>query len=842
MNHKKKIKKNPKFAYVRKMELNRTGRKKSLAESQKEKELSYSRVVSNYRLSDWLKRFCVKRCLLSQPNERETFIDEHGVHRFMDTWQPVPVIYFELENQGFENYFLETGCMPLSYIYNYFVNQEENEDFHLPSKPPDNLHQIAYISEWQRLWIYLENDESDDLAEHAPLYRLIIEFLFHPRMQNLMMAFFSYLYFINILLLILFPSAIDPIPIFYLFFELLIQSVAYFSIVVVYRGIVSQPDASIFEDPLYKAMTEQLSEKSAKQVEKEREQKEKQLREGKGQRDSEESRDDEDEDEQRKDHKKESQDDHDNDPAEDSNMSYLDAVRAHLPGVHKKIDIAPITKTTQLKRHFYFIRKELFSRIKYELSLLHPIFAVFFSSQSIQQQIQFLHKQKRFFLLKQKKQKRKLSYHEILNISLKFLTRVNSVNIKTINFDRITYRCLLLFIICVFPIYLLLHTYLTNFVLVFTDQCNSLNPSDDQKEFCTYFFFYFVLTCGTLMKYFVHLIYGMSVLVALVSLAYGTEIAYRLADSFILKFKSLRRVEEYDLEEYFQISVKRDAKKKFKEEQRKRTSSAATHNSNANSPNKAPGRPISLDTKKKNGGSSGSIYEEKEEFQQFNPMLKRGSKQTSTSPTGITIALPEEKELKEEIETPSSTSSTSDGLMKRRLHSESEQEISDHPLYYWVKRDATEHYFFICEVFSASDRIWSPFLSGIFFICFSVTVIFILFAYTYRRFLNVLLVVQLILYCIVRVLILFIYPIMCLCHANRYIYELSNAFKRSSKEDFALIGGCDRWIQFIADCPAAWTFYGLWITWDRLIGLIWTFAAAGMASLVGTLYAVVFNN
>jgi hypothetical protein len=34
--------------------------------------------------------------------------------------------------------------------------------------------------------------------------------------------------------------------------------------------------------------------------------------------------------------------------------------------------------------------------------------------------------------------------------------------------------------------------------------------------------------------------------------------------------------------------------------------------------------------------------------------------------------------------------------------------ITSNPLYHWVKRDVIEHYFFICEVFNASGKIWSP--------------------------------------------------------------------------------------------------------------------------------------
>lgn len=93
---------------------------------------------------------------------------------------------------------------------------------------------------------------------------------------------------------------------------------------------------------------------------------------------------------------------------------------------------------------------------------------------------------------------------------------------------------------------------------------------------------------------------------------------------------------------------------------------------------------------------------------------------------------------------------------------------------------------------------------------------------------------------VIRLLLLFFYPIFCLCHANKYIYELQNTFQTSSPEDFAMIGGSDRWEDFMTRTPAAWTYYGLWITWDRVISAIWAAvvaaAAAALAAGISNLY------
>ena len=817
--------------------------KRQSQQKHKDKELSYSRVISNYRLSDWLKKFCISTKVLHH-DDRDTFVDDQGIHRFKETWKEVPEIYYDLETDNYENFFLKTGCMRLSYLYDYFIHQDENNEdengLKLPSRPPENLQSHAYISEWQRLWIFLENDESDELAEHAPLYRLIIEFLFHPRMQTVMMVLLAYNYLLNIILIALFPTALNGIAIFYVFFDLVVQSVTYFAIVVVYRGIVSQPDPSIFQDEVFALDGHAAGDAAGGGG-------------GGGGRGG-------------------AGDNRISDLSDVTNDNVLNPFPTNTTAHHadniagtdpsngqasKKIDIQKITKTTNLKRHFQYVRKELFGRIRYELSLIHPIFAFCFSPSP--ETISAIRKQKTFFLLQNKKQKRKLSYHEILNISLKFLTRINGINMKKINFDRISYRCIILFIVTIYPLYLFLFQYgFTYFYEIGHERCHGINqPDKENTTFCNYSFWFFVLSGATLTKFFVQLIYGMSVLIALVSLAYGAEVAYRLADSFIVKFKSLRRVEEYDLEEYFfssaygpdeegRVSEKGGgggggaggSRKDKKDDRRKsnnlfgpadrysksRVSFTQIYNNNNNS--NSPGHPH-----QRPPAAAEDIL-----AMTHNPM--RPNPNPPLPPSNSSNQASNEIA---EISRRASFGESSVGSDKKFLHSESDQDISDHPLYFWVKRDATEHYFFICEVFQASDKIWSPALSGIFFICFGTTLVFALFATVSGNLLNIYAIIQIIIYIVVRILILFIYPIVCLCHANRYIYELVNAFKRSSKEDFQLIGGCERWSEFITNCPAAWTFYGLWITWDRLFGMIWTFAAAGMASLIGTLYTFVFS-
>lgn len=423
------------------------------------------------------------------------------------------------------------------------------------------------------------------------------------------------------------------------------------------------------------------------------------------------------------------------------------------------VSISAMTNSTNIFNHFRMIRRELVSRVKFELSRLHPLLARCFSFNF--QNIRMQQKQERF--LRYRVRMKKLSYHEILNIALKFLVDINHVNMQSINFDRPTYRLILLFICIVFPIYVFFSRTLVWYIIAPISQCPNGLLTSDSAEVCRYYFYFLLLTLGSMTLYFVQLIFGMSIMVALVSLSYGSEIAYRLTDAWIKKFKSLRRVEEYDMEEFIDQNL----------EKKKNASIGRNHS----------------------GRSVKAAVVTSDEVMPF--------------------------------------------VSKRQFHFESEKNICEHPLYYWIKRDATEHYFFICEVFQASDRIWSPALTFIFLMAVGIALVAVLSAVLLGNISHPIVLLQTIIFASVRIFVLFIYPLMSLCHANAYIYELTNCFKRASKDDFQLIGGCEQWIDFMENCPAAWTYNGIWITWDRLLGLVWTFAAAAVASGLGTLLSFV---
>jgi hypothetical protein len=349
---------------------------------------------------------------------------------------------------------------------------------------------------------------------------------------------------------------------------------------------------------------------------------------------------------------------------------------------------------------------------------------------------------------------------------------VNGVNPNHINFDRWSYRVVLVFIIVVYPLYLFFSGYLAADIAQLNQRCEGIFRFD--TGFCGFFFVQFILTGAQLTKFIPQVLFGASIMIALVSLGYGAEIVYRLVDAFLVKFRSLRRIEECNIEDIF----------------------------------------------------NSSLYKESSQ-------LSQGEEMQPISSSSVRSALHPQKDRTEDA--PNNEDAAT--VLSNRFGDEINQDLSQHPLYSWVKRDAIEHYFFICEVFSASDKIWSSALSFIFFVAAVLITVYVAFITVHGENVTTSILIQVVIYVVVRFLLLFVYPIASLCHANASVTELTAFFSKSSKEDSKLIGGCQEWVEFTTSCPAAWTFMGLLMTWDRLFGLLWTFLAAGLASGVATFFS-----
>jgi hypothetical protein len=61
-----------------------------------------------------------------------------------------------------------------------------------------------------------------------------------------------------------------------------------------------------------------------------------------------------------------------------------------------------------------------------------------------------------------------------------------------------------------------------------------------------------------------------------------------------------------------------------------------------------------------------------------------------------------------------------------------------------------------------------------------------------------------------------VYPIVAMAHANSFTKHLDMLFVQASPDDFQVIGGKEKWKEFISSVPAVWTIFGLNITWQRL--------------------------
>jgi hypothetical protein len=164
-----------------------------------------------------------------------------------------------------------------------------------------------------------------------------------------------------------------------------------------------------------------------------------------------------------------------------------------------------------------------------------------------------------------------------------------------------------------------------------------------------------------------------------------------------------------------------------------------------------------------------------------------------------------------------------------------EQENQKEEISTFMINDATEHYLFIRQVLLMADRIWSPVITG--FIVYAVYIAFQygLYAITILKNPHSTMFIRVLIFSGTRFFVLVIYPIISIAHANSYIYKLKSIFQASSANDYETIGFRDRWITLLEECPPVWTFYGIWITWDRVFGILSTGAAGLVAYVISEL-------
>eukprot|EP01034_Spumella_vulgaris_P027734 gene27734-34501_t len=322
-----------------------------------------------------------------------------------------------------------------------------------------------------------------------------------------------------------------------------------------------------------------------------------------------------------------------------------------------------------------------------------------------------------------------LSYYNLLNISLKFLTRHNGITIKETNFNRMQYRICLLLVVFFMPFY-------TFYLIIYVPYWASCNVKDSKD--CNFAYYYLIFTLGNATGYFLHYIFASSVIVALVGLAYGAEIAYRMTDSWIVRFEDLRRI------------------------------------------------PMP---------SEGGEDDEKEKD-------VRDTFSTASGDTPLNF----------------STNNAGSG-------------VANKDLFEMLQRDACEHYMFIREYMNQAGQLWSIALVGVFGVF-----VFIIVAYLYALLVlkekTMLLRDGVITFIVIRFVVLVIYPIVSLSHANSFCYALQDLFTVAAPKDFEIIGGREMWINFLTSAPAVWTVFGIWVTWDKLVGFLWAVGSTGAAIVI----------
>lgn len=659
---------------------------------------SASSIIS---LSDWIQKFGITADQLLG-RKRETFLDHNGILRYVDNWQLVEEDVLNTELARNDNFFYDlTGCIKVNVLH--LKPSDESSKKQPGAQGSSKAERISVLNDWKLLWNFFSWDNEDEIAEQAPLLRLFIEFFFHFRTCQIMVGLYLYNITIMTICLIAYPHANVNSYLIYDYFTATVQMFTYFAIIFLYRGKISLTEnaSSLKANPHIEAYQHRMKEKRAS-----------------------------------------ARPDGAIPPPAAPPVPPSDST-APAPGPTAKY-------VTYYSVHWSSTIRQLVSKSKEEISRL------LFRSHQSHPPPHHTHQQQehpRFF----HPDDRTPSYYELLNISLKFLIRHNGIQPKEIDFDRPTYRLVLLFAVTVFPVYLFFSDYFTTYLLYVIPIC--LDQGD--SEFCRYYMLYIILSLGSLTKFALQFVFGGSVLVALVGLAYGGEIAFRLINSWMTKFSCLRRVSYHHSSLIVQSPQESE------------------HSSSASERQESSSHADGFIQAKLDSRASAIELKEIE-----------GSDQSDAA------------------------DSENDLFFDYGVSVDSFNDL--------LRRDATEHYFFIKHVLAQAGKIWSPALTGMMVLDIYIVASYLSFLLIFGKALSRLVLIQLGIYMAVRTIILVIYPIASICHANSVLYEIQECFQNSSPEDFSVIGGRDRWMKFIELCPIVWTYFGIWVTWGKLGGLIWT--------------------
>jgi len=373
-----------------------------------------------------------------------------------------------------------------------------------------------------------------------------------------------------------------------------------------------------------------------------------------------------------------------------------------------------------------------------------------------------------------------INYYAAMNSALKFIRQHNPLRGERL-LNRPIYRAALLFIGVAVPLY----TFITTYISPLSNLQQSLKVCRVigwDTAVCQNLWWKTRLTGYLLLVFVSKTIIIQAVLLALLSLSFGSEIAHSLIDSWIVRFSGLRRL--------VSGHATSDMNPNIDTSGGSNSNSASNNNSGGTSSSDAA------------VGGGGGYYE--------------STKEPNLVPDAVVVsALHKFPAL--------------DGKTRKQFIKEYNdmKAVSITPVEStsYLQRDAFEHYLFLNKFMSIASRSWSPLIISFYFLYVFLCFLFVYGAVEYINLISNIELAYYMIYMAIRTYIMVIYPIAAIAGANTLTYAMKEQFLVAAPEDFGVLGGRDTWLSYIDNVPVYWTLYGLAVTWDRLTALVWTIAS-----------------
>jgi hypothetical protein len=309
---------------------------------------------------------------------------------------------------------------------------------------------------------------------------------------------------------------------------------------------------------------------------------------------------------------------------------------------------------------------------------------------------------------------------------------------------------------------------------------------DNNSGNCVYVKVSFGLTFGFTTIFLQMYVFGVTLSMAVISLLYGTSISRALAESWIDRFISLRTMQMDDTS------------------------------------NGSDGDEDERDVE--NPNRIGSSEDDKRFEQQ--PLLSGANKQErKASCSGATIS----------VTCSSSSSSSSDD--KSSADAPATAEISVDTIIPHISKDSFEHYLFVCEYNKRAGSMWSTSIASMFALAFyfnATSFVMLLQLYIYNKVMGSVgfTVFVALINPMWSLILLVLLPIFAVAGANANILPILESFKYAGPDDYEAIGGKEKWQEFVTAVPAAWEFFGIWITYDRISYSLYMLGTTALTAVV----------